>query len=221
MTRKVALEQRGIARGGFLNQTIALVETNFGDHQPRFAEQRRILAQSRAATVTELVAAWVGCIPFGDAIGIGERQHIAHCVRIKRAVIAGEIHASSIVARGLLDLSECAARDIIAELAATEGIQRADPHPQIVIPLRRTAECIARFEEGGEIAGEPLQCARCALQRIRETWMKTQREQSLAVRRDPIVGVQGVECLQYCVGLRQCPGRWWIEEAQVIAAPGF
>ena len=176
---KCAFEQIHIHRRCALDQTVAFVEADLGNHDPGLAEQCRLMQQLRTAAIGQLIAARVGWVLARDAIRIGEGQNIADIVRadfcLTRVVDA---QTPAPLFGRLIDAGQpLTIRAIMPGAPAAQRLQCRDAGAQIVAAPRLTAHRIARLDQRRNIAGQALQRCRRAPHRIGQTRMHAEFEQ--------------------------------------------
>ena len=217
--REVMPQARFVHRSGAQDQRVLGLVTQLHQHQPRLAKYRAVIEQPRTAAVGELVTARVAGVLVGDAIGECVRQQIAERMRGHcggRRCVA--VQAAAPLCRCLIDRSQ---RSTIGIAWYTAAAKRRQGLPARHQGIAATAQRIARFDQGRQIAG---QCTRRAavgdLQHRGQAWMGAECEHAPPKRGDAGIGIQCAKPLQQVATGRQGAGRRRIDEAQRRTAPG-
>ena len=210
-----SIQSRRIERCGALDQAVAVLETQFADHQPGFAVQQRVVVQAGTATIRQLVAPRLRRIHLGDAIRIGKGEQVAELMmRIEaRDRIALQMQPAPPLLRGLVDQSQGAAIGGVDATPAAEVVQCVQAITQVFRAPRLAAQRIAAVEQGGDIARQCAFVAARAHQQVGDAWMRAEREQLLAMRGDAAVAVEGIQRLQQRHGCGLRSRRRCVEQA--------
>ena len=155
----------------------------------------------------------------GDAVRERMRKQVAQrmrrCIHGRRRIAT---QASPPLLGCRIDRGQRGAIGIGGNTTVAERRQRL---PALGQRIAARAQRIARFDQGGEVAGQRDARRRVAHQQHRrQPRMRAQRQHAPAARGDRAGRVERIEPLQQVAAGGECAGRRRINEAQGVAAPG-